>query len=97
LIETVVIAVAVLLVVSFLLSNVLPNFFQLKRRSERVKSFRTKYAAWATGQEDNRSWLLARKAEMQRDAESVDLGVQPSRRHRPSEVAISVIKCSWTC
>jgi hypothetical protein len=59
---------------SFLVSGVLPSFRQERRRSKRVREFRAKYYAWVEGEEDNREWLLARQAEMQRDAHRVGLG-----------------------
>jgi len=63
-------------VAAFVLSGVVPRFVRVRAKHQRVRDFQHRYHEFAvTGAPEPRQWLIARRTEMQRDAESLGQGV----------------------
>lgn len=58
----------------FVVSAVLPRWLDARARYERVTEFERRYLAHEAGDESQRPWLIARRAEMQRDAQKLGRG-----------------------
>lgn len=71
------IVVLVLAVLSglFLLSSVTPRYIDVRHRRKRVEDFLARFSSYLEGDHSHEDWLIARAAEMQRDALTVRLGV----------------------
>jgi hypothetical protein len=67
--------VVAVFVLAFVLSGVLSRYRLAHKRRERAQAFLTNYLAYNRGEAGLEAWLIARSSEMQRDAQSVGLGV----------------------
>lgn len=71
---TVALIVVGALALLFVVSGVLPGWLQARARRERVQEFERHYLSHEAGDSSERAWLIARRLEMQRDAESLGRG-----------------------
>lgn len=59
----------------FVVSAVLPRWLDARARRRRVTEFERRYLAHEAGDESERPWLIARRTEMQRDAQKLGRGL----------------------